>query len=97
MPKTIPFLAFLLLASATSARAEDAAQWLTYTGGDGPGAGKHIVFVTGDESTGRANASCDLVPKAVPQTGSKSSTSSCRPRRNRLAKRRSPLIAWRRW
>ncbi|MEZ5362091.1 MAG: ThuA domain-containing protein [Bryobacterales bacterium] len=26
-----------------------AADWVTYTGGQGPGAGKHIVFLTGDE------------------------------------------------
>ena len=25
------------------------ADWVTYPGGQGPGAGKHIVFLTGDE------------------------------------------------
>ena len=28
---------------------QDNAEWVVYEGGDGPGAGKHIVFVTGDD------------------------------------------------
>lgn len=28
---------------------EDDSQWIVYDGGDGPGAGKHLVFVTGDD------------------------------------------------
>jgi hypothetical protein len=34
------------LALATAARGED---WVTYQGKDGPGKGKHLVFLTGDE------------------------------------------------
>ena len=40
-------LAFALLLTVTSASAED--QWVVYPGGEGPGAGKHIVLVSGDE------------------------------------------------
>ncbi len=29
--------------------AQDAAQWVTYPGGEGPGAGKHVVIVSGDD------------------------------------------------
>jgi type 1 glutamine amidotransferase len=41
-------LALLLLASPGSADAQDS--WVVYPGGEGPGKGKHIVFVTGEES-----------------------------------------------
>lgn len=40
-------LAFVLLFAAAPATAED--QWVVYPGGEGPGAGKHIVLVSGDE------------------------------------------------
>src|SRR5204863_1517375 len=42
-------LAAVVLAGlwASPARAED--QWVVYPGGDGPGKGKHIVFISGDE------------------------------------------------
>ncbi len=45
-----PLCSFLLAAAFTftTARADDA-QWLTYPGGKGPGAGKHIVLLAGDE------------------------------------------------
>lgn len=39
----------LLLALSAPVFAEDAAQWVTYPGGDGPGSGKHVVIVTGDD------------------------------------------------
>ena len=42
------FLAFAL-ASITGARAAAADPWVTYTGAEGPGKGKRIVLVTGDE------------------------------------------------
>ncbi|MEM7203414.1 MAG: ThuA domain-containing protein [Planctomycetota bacterium] len=39
--------------SATTCTAQDAAapepQWVSYAGGEGPGAGKHIVLISGDE------------------------------------------------
>ena len=40
-------LATLICLSISPARADD--QWVTYEGGDGPGKGKSIVFVSGDE------------------------------------------------
>ncbi len=40
--------AMLLVICCAAARAEDA-QWVTYKGGKGPGRGKRIVFITGDE------------------------------------------------
>ncbi len=40
--------AFLLLALPGLTPAQDA--WVVYPGGEGPGKGKHIVFVTGEES-----------------------------------------------
>ena len=49
MPKTITRLAFLALALATFAASTPAKDWVVYEGKQGPGAGKHIVFVTGDE------------------------------------------------
>lgn len=39
--------ALVLVALSTSTRAAD--QWVVYPGGEGPGAGKHIVLVSGDE------------------------------------------------
>lgn len=36
------------LVSSTPTHAEDA-QWVVYPGGDGPGAGKHVVLISGDE------------------------------------------------
>src|SRR4051812_7797564 len=42
----LPALA-LLFAVAASAKAAD--PWVTYEGGDGPGKGKHVVLVSGDE------------------------------------------------
>ena len=44
----ISTLLFLLL-TTLSAIAQDNDQWLTYKGLYGPGKGKHIVFITGDE------------------------------------------------
>lgn len=43
-----PSVAIAMLLLAHPALAED--QWLTYPGGDGPGKGKHIVFVAAEES-----------------------------------------------
>ena len=39
----------LLLAATFAVAATAADSWVTYEGGDGPGAGKHVVFVTGDD------------------------------------------------
>ncbi|MAQ90139.1 MAG: hypothetical protein CMM03_09820 [Rhodopirellula sp.] len=38
---------FLVFTTAVSANADD--QWITFEGKDGPGKGKHIVFVSGDD------------------------------------------------
>ena len=40
-------LALCLAAAPGAARADD--PWITFPGGDGPGAGKHVVLVSGDE------------------------------------------------
>ena len=39
----------LSLAAAGPARAEEGKLWITYPGGEGPGHGKHIVLVSGDD------------------------------------------------
>jgi hypothetical protein len=46
-----PLLAALfgLTALLSPARADDASLWVTYTGQEGPGKGKHVVLVSGDE------------------------------------------------
>jgi type 1 glutamine amidotransferase len=41
------FLAWVVVAGGESVRAED--PWVVYRGSDGPGKGKHIVLVSGDE------------------------------------------------
>jgi hypothetical protein len=38
----------VLIAAAATARAEET-QWVVYPGGEGPGAGKHVVLISGDE------------------------------------------------
>ena len=45
--KVRSLLVVLALLAASSARADD--QWVVYEGGDGPGKGKHIVLISGDE------------------------------------------------
>ena len=42
-------LAFLLPPAAADAQAQDDTPWVTYEGVEGPGLGKHIALVTGDE------------------------------------------------
>jgi type 1 glutamine amidotransferase len=46
-PWCLAFAAIVMLSLATPTRAADA--WVDYAGGDGPGRGKHIVFISGDE------------------------------------------------
>src|SRR4249920_250391 len=43
----LPVLAALAISSFPALAADQ--QWITYQGKSGPGAGKHIVFLTGDE------------------------------------------------
>lgn len=43
------FLSIVLLVVSAAIPAFAADPWVHYPGGDGPGAGKHIVFVTGDD------------------------------------------------
>src|SRR6266852_678473 len=42
-------LFLIALAGLTGGSARAADEWVVYEGGDGPGKGKHIVFVSGDE------------------------------------------------
>jgi type 1 glutamine amidotransferase len=59
---------FLLLALfsigllASSARAED--QWIVFEGGEGPGKGKHVVLVSGDEEY-RSEEACPQLAKIL--------------------------------
>ncbi len=39
----------IVLLFCTPLMAEESAKWVTYPGGEGPGAGKHIVLISGDE------------------------------------------------
>mgnify|MGYP006291139467 CR=1 FL=1 len=43
------FLVFVFSAAAACAPPTEDQPWVTYEGGDGPGSGRHIVFVSGDE------------------------------------------------
>src|SRR5437660_617455 len=45
----VSYLALALLARLAAARARAANPWLTFEGGEGPGKGKHVVLVSGDE------------------------------------------------
>ena len=46
----MPFVMILCWAMPSSAFADQAIkQWVTYPGGEGPGKGKHIVLVAGDD------------------------------------------------
>ncbi len=49
MTRFVSFALPSLITLIAPAFAEDPAQWVTYPGGEGPGAGKHIVIVTGDD------------------------------------------------
>ena len=42
-------LIVLMLTSTIAANLNAAEHWVTYEGKDGPGKGKHIVFVSGDD------------------------------------------------
>jgi Trehalose utilisation len=46
---TLPFFLGLLLAGLTAGNARAADPWVVYEGSEGPGKGKHIVLVSGDE------------------------------------------------
>ena len=59
----------LVLHAATEAVAEDA-KWITFAGGEGPGAGKHIVFVTGEESY-RSEESMPMMARILARQGFK--------------------------
>lgn len=57
LPRVLPLLVLSILVGCMSApesdtsatTAADPVQWVTYEGGEGPGNGTHIVFVSGDE------------------------------------------------
>lgn len=42
-------IAFCIMFNLNTACAQQGDQWISFEGGDGPGAGKHIVLVSGDE------------------------------------------------
>ena len=49
VPMFVLAAAVLAAAAAPFARGQAADQWVVYAGGDGPGKGKHVVLVSGDE------------------------------------------------
>ncbi len=49
MTKSIAFIALTTSICLTQARAESGIGWVSYPGGDGPGKGKHVVLLAGDE------------------------------------------------
>ena len=48
----------------------EAAEWLTYPGGEGPGKGKHIVFIAAEESY-RSELSMPLMARILSRHGFK--------------------------
>ena len=55
---------FGLLMPALTSVAGASDQWVTYEGGDGPGRGKHIVFVSGDDEY-RSEEACPQLAKIL--------------------------------
>src|SRR6266481_5934672 len=49
MVKLVRALVIAILTCVISAAAPAADQWVTYQGADGPGKGKHVVLICGDE------------------------------------------------
>jgi type 1 glutamine amidotransferase len=49
MLKLALLMTIVLTLACAAARGQDADQWVVYQGGDGPGTGKHIVLVSGDQ------------------------------------------------
>src|ERR1041384_6787613 len=69
--KVLALLSILLALSCVeglAALADDA--WIVYSGGEGPGKGKHIVFVTGEESY-RSEESMPLMARILAKQGFK--------------------------
>lgn len=67
MPRPVRLLSGLLcfsavIAAMNCAQADD--QWVTYEGGEGPGKGKHIVFVSGDDEY-RSEEACPQLAKIL--------------------------------
>lgn len=60
--RLVPVIAATLMTSIASAQADD--QWVTYEGGDGPGKGKHIVFVSGDDEY-RSEEACPQLARIL--------------------------------
>ncbi len=59
-----PLAALAVTCGAATLHAEQ--QWVTYEGGDGPGKGKHIVFVSGDDEY-RSEEACPQLAKILSQ------------------------------
>ncbi len=60
----------VLLSFGLSAPSVEAAEWLTYPGGEGPGKGKHIVFIAAEESY-RSELSMPLMARILSRHGFK--------------------------
>jgi hypothetical protein len=61
---TFPLAALAVTCGAATLHAEQ--QWVTYEGGEGPGKGKHIVFVSGDDEY-RSEEACPQLAKILSQ------------------------------
>jgi len=73
MKSKSPFSLCLVLLAAVCVcvcRASAADPWVVYPGGNGPGAGKHVVFVTGEESY-RSEESMPLMARILSRQGFK--------------------------
>lgn len=64
MANTIQRLVCFIVFMASCGHAEDAAQWLEYTGGDGPGSGKRIVLIAADQEY-RSEQSMPMMAKIL--------------------------------
>jgi len=67
--RLLPFFAAVIL-SACAWRSAVAEQWLVYPGGEGPGKGKHIVFIAAEESY-RSELSMPLMARILSRHGFK--------------------------
>lgn len=61
----------VLLSCGLSAPLVEAVEWLTYPGGEGPGKGKHIVFIAAERMFYRSELSMPLMARILSRHGFK--------------------------
>src|SRR6266851_6689757 len=64
--KTLSCLLWVICVQFGLAGCAQASEWVTYEGKDGPGKGKHIVFLSGDEEY-RSEESLPMLAKILSQ------------------------------